>query len=75
MCRVVYLDSVGQAIGKLLDYYDSGEVVGLLFQVVFNDGSFATCKAGDMSYLEMIGLLEAAKEDVRASVYGVSGEC
>ena len=42
----------------------AGEIKGITAQVVLHDGSFATMHAGDLSYIEKVGLLESAKQNL-----------
>ena len=58
------VNGLSWGIEEINKLYQSGELRGIQFQAVLNDGSFITGNAGDLAYLERLGLLEAAKENI-----------
>ncbi len=49
---------------KMNKMYESGSIVGFQAQLQLNDGTFVTMRCGTLSYIEKLGLLEAAKAHV-----------
>lgn len=65
MAKVEHINGVGWAIEKLVEHYKTGEIKGLMFQLLDKNGEFHNCRSGDLTYIEMLGLIEAAKDDFR----------
>jgi hypothetical protein len=59
--KVVHIDAVGSIIEELREKYGNGEVKGLIVTIVREDGTFELLWSNTMSYLERLGLTEAAK--------------
>lgn len=66
MAEVHNLVSNGVAWGieELNRFYREGKIRGLQFQFIQPDDQFVTGRCGDMSYIEKLGLLDAARADV-----------
>ena len=62
-------NGVAWGIDELMKFYREGNIRGFQFQLVQSDGQFVTGRCGDISYLEKLGLLEAAKADVIFKVW------
>jgi len=60
MSKVVRLGSVGEAIDQLNKKFEQGEIEGLVLCIKNKDGTFEIGWA-ELSYIERLGLLEAAK--------------
>jgi hypothetical protein len=48
-------------LDKMNRMYAAGEIVGFQAQVQLNNATFVTLRAGNLTYIEKLGLLEAAK--------------
>jgi len=62
---VKHIDNIGWAIDKLLECHKAGKIKGLMIQMLDKDGCFYNSRAGNLNYIEMLGLLESAKDDFR----------
>jgi hypothetical protein len=64
--KVSHLDSIGRLLEKATEDYHAGIIKGLQIQYVYDDGRFLTGSSGGegFTYIERIGLLEAAKADI-----------
>jgi hypothetical protein len=55
-------------IARQLEYvselYRAGQIRGILFQVLLTSDDAITSSGGQMSFIEKIGLLETAKQDL-----------
>jgi hypothetical protein len=58
---VVHIDAVGSIIDELTKEYRDGRIKGVLVTVVRDDGGFEISWSNNMSFLERLGLAEAAK--------------
>lgn len=55
---------VQQAIDDVIKEVNEGNVKGLTFQVLYDDGCHMTGATTNLTYLEKLGMLESAKNDV-----------
>lgn len=65
MSNVKRIGGIGWVIDKLVEHYKTGEIKGLMIQLLDKNGEFHNCRSGDLTYIEMLGLIEAAKDDFR----------
>lgn len=71
MAEIHYIGNIGDLINEVSLAYGAGRIKGLMCQLLLNDGTYATASAGDISYLEKLGLLESAKHDAFANSIGL----
>lgn len=65
--EIVASNNVAWMVQRINDLYMQGKLKGLTVQMVMTDDEFATAHSGDLSYLEKLGLIEAAKQDLLVS--------
>jgi len=53
-----------KALDEMAQYVNSGEVKGIMFQLILDDDSTVAYGTPGMSFIEQIGLLEATKYDL-----------
>lgn len=63
MDKIIRLGGVGEILDYLEAKHQRGEIKGVLVCVINHDGTFEVSWNNDISYLERLGLLEAAKGD------------
>jgi|GEM_PF-4741413 len=57
-------NDVAWAVEKINSLYQEGNLKGFTFQITCNDNNFITGSSGNISFLEKLGLIEAAKHDL-----------
>lgn len=62
--KVLYLLPLGQALAKMIDMYEAGEVKGIIAIALLKDEGYVVLLNDDLSAIEKLGLLEAAKIDI-----------
>lgn len=55
-------NDVDWLLGELLQQCREDNIKGLLVQALYADGNVMIARAGDITYLEHLGLLEVAKQ-------------
>lgn len=68
MTKIVRLGSVGETINQLNRKFEQDEIEGLVVCIKNKDGTFDVAWA-DLSYIERLGLLEAAKGDCHYAAF------
>ncbi|SMB97791.1 hypothetical protein SAMN00808754_1949 [Thermanaeromonas toyohensis ToBE] len=63
MAKVVRFGDIGEMIDYLAQKFDAGEIEGILICVKNHDKTFEVAWTETLSYIERLGLLEAAKAD------------
>ena len=58
------IECVQQAIEDIIREANTGQAKGIMFQILYDDGGHMTCTTTNLTYLEKLGLLESAKQDV-----------
>jgi len=61
--KLSHINTIGSCIQYLVDSYAAGQVKGVMIHILNKDGTFENGKAGEITYLEKLGLLESAKGD------------
>lgn len=49
---------------ELIKRINTGEVKGLMYQIVMEDGSYLNAWSNNISYTERLGVLESTKQDM-----------
>lgn len=57
-------NEVAWSIEEINKLYREGKIKGITFQIKLADGEFITCHSGDISFLEKLGMIESAKNDI-----------
>jgi hypothetical protein len=55
---------VARQLEYVSELYRAGQIRGILFQVLLTSDDAITSSGGQMSFIEKIGLLETAKQDL-----------
>lgn len=63
--KVVPVNSVSWAINNIMNEFQSRNIKGIAYQVLRNDGSYTTGGGGQFTELEILGILEQAKLDLK----------
>lgn len=66
--NIAVTNDVAWSIQQIQDLYTQGNIRGFTIQIIQNDGECITGSCGDLSFLEKIGLIETAKQDITFSV-------
>lgn len=61
--KVTYIDGIGRLLQFAQHKHKRGELKGVVIGMVHHDGSFVTGWSNTLTYIERLGLLEAAKQD------------
>jgi len=61
MGKIVHLGNTGEIIDYLEEKYQQGEIKNIVVCLINHNGIFEVSWDKDISYLEKLGLLEAAK--------------
>ncbi|UED81947.1 hypothetical protein FH508_0008640 [Lysinibacillus sp. CD3-6] len=64
---IAITNDVAWSLQQIHDLYMQGKIKGVTMQIALTDGEFATTHSGELSYLEKLGLIEAAKQDLLVS--------
>lgn len=64
MTKIVRFDTIGEVLDELQEQYDKGNVQGLVIAFVDKDGHTMTTAQGNISFIEKLGLVEVAKQDI-----------
>lgn len=59
------ISSVQQAVQDILDQVNQGNVVGIIYQIKLDTDQSMTGWTNNISYIERLGLLEMAKQDMQ----------
>jgi hypothetical protein len=59
------ISSVQQAVQDILDQVNQGNVVGIIYQIKLDTDQSITGWTNNISYIERLGLLEMAKQDMQ----------
>jgi hypothetical protein len=59
------ISSVQQAVQNILDQVNQGNVVGIIYQIKLDTDQSMTGWTNNISYIERLGLLEMAKQDMQ----------
>lgn len=59
------ISSVQQAVQDILDQVNQGNVVGIMYQIKLDTDQSITGWTNNISYIERLGLLEMAKQDMQ----------
>ncbi len=57
-------NDVAWSVEEINKLYREGKIKGITFQIMIDDGEFITCHSGDISFLEKLGMIESAKNDI-----------
>lgn len=58
------VNDVAWSIEEINKLYRDGKIKGFTIQIMLNDGEFITGACGDISFLERLGMIESAKNDI-----------
>jgi hypothetical protein len=58
------VNDVAWSIEEINKLYRDGKIKGFTIQIMLNDGEFITGAIGDISFLERLGMIESAKNDI-----------
>ncbi|TKC15686.1 hypothetical protein [Robertmurraya kyonggiensis] len=61
-------NDVAWALEEINSLYRDGKLKGFTIQAMQQDGEFITGSCGDISFLEKLGMIECAKNDIFLSV-------
>ena len=64
MSKIIRFDTMGETIAELQEMYDNDSIQGLLIAVVDKDNHTLTTAQGNLSFIEKLGLVEVAKQDI-----------
>ncbi|WP_147536091.1 hypothetical protein [Bacillus marasmi] len=60
-------NDVAWLVEEITKLYQQGAVKGLVVQIMQTNGEFITGSCGDISFLEKLGMIESAKQDIYLS--------
>lgn len=64
-------NDVAWMVEQINELYRQGKIQGISVQMLQIDGEYITGSSGEMSYLEKLGLVESAKQDIMLSANGL----
>jgi DNA-binding Xre family transcriptional regulator len=68
MIKNLISNDVAWSIDEINKLYRNGKIKGITFQLLLEDGEFVTCHSGDITFLEKLGMIESAKNNIFLSV-------
>lgn len=61
-------NDVAQTLNRINDLYKQGQIKGFTIQIVTENDETISAHCGELSFLEKLGLIEMAKQDMTLSV-------
>lgn len=69
--NIAVTNDIAWTIQQIQDLYMQGNIRGFTIQIMQNDGESMTAHCGELSFIEKLGLIEMAKQDMTLSVNGL----
>ncbi len=57
-------NDIAWTVEEINKLYREGKIKGFTVQIMHTDGEFSTASCGDISFLEKLGMVETAKNDI-----------